>query len=39
MEHVNHPELDLSEELDKDGVKLYQSLIWACAVANYNGKI
>ena len=27
LESVDHPELDVSEFLDEDGIKIYQSLI------------
>ena len=28
LESRDHPKLDVSEFLDEDGIKIYQSLIW-----------
>jgi hypothetical protein len=37
MVEKDHPELDLTEELDEDGIKQYQSLIphWSLTMAHY----
>jgi hypothetical protein len=39
MEDGDHPELDLSPELDQDGIRLYQSLIGALQWAVTLGRI
>ena len=40
LESGDHPELDASEFLDKDGIKIYQSLIgsiqWAVSISRYD---